>query len=117
MELLREAAAELVNTFATRAQNMRQIEAPVQFSLVPFAASVNVGTANALNSDGTPKPWMDKDGISPVHHENFNWNRFPSAVPKKIEFVPDGTSITRRGTAWPERNMTRSSPGSLYLMT
>ena len=100
MELLREAAAELVNTFATRAQNMRQIEAPVQFSLVPFAASVNVGTANALNSDGTPKPWMDKDGISPVHHENFNWPLTISST-QKIEFVPDALVYKKKGDGWP----------------
>ncbi len=67
MELLKEAAAELVETFSLRAQSMKQVEAPVQFSLVPFAASVNVGSGNIGES------WMDAQGISPVHHENFDW--------------------------------------------
>jgi Flp pilus assembly protein TadG len=98
MELLREAAAELVNTFAARAQGMKQIEAPVQFSLVPFAASVNVGRNNALNSDETPKPWMDKDGISPIHHENFNWNSFPNAD-RKVTKGTDGIYY-KKGAAW-----------------
>ena len=43
------------------------MEKPVQFALVPFAASVNVGPENAGAS------WMDVNGVSPVHHENFDW--------------------------------------------
>eukprot|EP01035_Chromulina_nebulosa_P063938 gene63938-87438_t len=39
----------------------------------PFAASVNVGPANAL------APWMDTTGISPIHHENFDWTTMSSS--------------------------------------
>ena len=65
--LLKEAATEFVNLVAGQAAVMKQVSKPVQFSLVPFAASVNVGTNNAGAS------WMDTQGISPVHHENFPW--------------------------------------------
>ncbi|MEO3386261.1 pilus assembly protein TadG-related protein [Mesorhizobium sp. CAU 1741] len=67
LALLKDAAKQLVETIALQAQQMKQVEKPVQFSLVPFAASVNVGPYN----DGAT--WMDLDGKSPVHHENFDW--------------------------------------------
>ena len=47
---------------------MKQIAKPVQFALVPFSGSVNVGPDNA-----TSATWMDQDGLSPIHHENFDW--------------------------------------------
>ena len=37
----------------------------VRIGVVPFAGSVNVGSQ--MRSEG----WMDADGLSPVHHENF----------------------------------------------
>ena len=43
IELLREAAKELVETLAQQATQMKQVDKPVQFALVPFSASVNVG--------------------------------------------------------------------------
>ena len=67
LTLLQSAAKQLVDTIALQASTMKQIDKPVQFSLVPFAASVNVGPANATAS------WMDTTGISPVHHEHFDW--------------------------------------------
>ncbi|MFI0843627.1 pilus assembly protein [Mesorhizobium sp. IMUNJ 23232] len=67
MDLLKTAAKELVTTLANGADQMRQVAQPVQFSVVPFAASVNIGPDNA------DKTWMDRDGISPIHHENFDW--------------------------------------------
>ncbi|MGB3537509.1 MAG: pilus assembly protein, partial [Mesorhizobium sp.] len=66
-DLLKDAAKQLVDQLAAQAQQMKQIQKPVQFSLVPFAASVNVGPANA------DAAWMDTTGISPIHHENFDW--------------------------------------------
>ena len=65
--LLKEAAKEFVGLVAGQAAIMKQVSKPVQFTLVPFAASVNVGTNNAGAT------WMDTQGISPVHHENFPW--------------------------------------------
>ena len=43
IDLLKTAAKQLVDTLATQAQQMKQVDKPVQFALVPFAASVNVG--------------------------------------------------------------------------
>ena len=70
---LKTAAADLVNTLYNTTSGSAKIE-PIRFSIVPFAATVNVG-ANNRN-----QPWMDKDGISPVHHENLNWELDPNAV-------------------------------------
>ncbi|MBX3531416.1 MAG: pilus assembly protein [Rhizobiaceae bacterium] len=67
IELLKTAAKQLVDTIALQAQQIKQVDRPVQFSLVPFAGSVNVGPDNAGAS------WMDGFGLSPVHHENFDW--------------------------------------------
>jgi hypothetical protein len=68
MALLKEAAKQLVDALAQQAGQIKQVEKPVQFAVVPFAASVNVGPqyANAA--------WMDTDGRSPIHHENFDWS-------------------------------------------
>ena len=71
--LLRTAAKELVETLAKQASQMKQIEKPVQFALVPFSASVNI----APSSDD--KTWMDTMGISPMHHENFDWSKMTYA--------------------------------------
>ncbi|TIO99079.1 MAG: hypothetical protein E5X72_33625, partial [Mesorhizobium sp.] len=64
---LKSAAKQLVDQLSGQAQLMKQISKPVQFSLVPFAASVNIGAANK------DAAWMDRDGISPIQHENFDW--------------------------------------------
>lgn len=72
-DLLKSAAKQLVDQLAGQAQQMRQVSNPVQFSLVPFAASVNVGSGNASAA------WMDTTGISPIHHENFDWTTMSSS--------------------------------------
>ena len=91
MVLLKEAAKQLVDTIALQAAQMKQVEKPVQFSLVPFAASVNVGTQHATAS------WMDVDGRSPIHHENFNWATM-SAGNKNVELV--GGIYRKTGSGW-----------------
>ena len=68
IDLLKSAAKDLVDKLAATAQIMKQVEKPVQFSVVPFAASVNVGSSNKNAA------WMDTTGISPIHHENFDWS-------------------------------------------
>ncbi|TIT57998.1 MAG: VWA domain-containing protein, partial [Mesorhizobium sp.] len=69
IDLLKTAAKQLVDTLALQAQQMKQVTKPVQFSLVPFAASVNVGPTHDQDS------WMDQDGISPIQHEDFDWTK------------------------------------------
>ena len=44
IDLLKEASKQLVDTIAGQAALMKQISKPVQFALVPFAASVNIGS-------------------------------------------------------------------------
>ena len=75
--LLRDAAKQLVSTLAGQAGQIKQLDKPIQFALVPFAASVNVGPQNAGAS------WMDIDGRSPIHHEDFDWTSMPST--KKVQ--------------------------------
>ena len=65
----------------------------MQFSLVPFAASVNVGPDNAGAS------WMDVDGLSPVHQENFDWSTL-DAPDKRAEKI--GGIWYKKGTGWGE---------------
>ncbi|HEV7255837.1 MAG TPA: TadE/TadG family type IV pilus assembly protein [Mesorhizobium sp.] len=90
-DLLKEAAKQLVDTIAAEAAGMKQVSKPVQFGVVPFAASVNVGSGNANAA------WMDVDGISPVHHENFDWGSF-SKGNRKIE--KQGSSYVKKGSNW-----------------
>ncbi|MEE9315289.1 MAG: TadE/TadG family type IV pilus assembly protein [Rhizobiaceae bacterium] len=71
---LRIAAEDLVTTLHASVSNNGRPD-PMQFSIVPFAATVNVG-ANNSNAD-----WMDKNGVSPIHHDKvFNWELDPNAV-------------------------------------
>jgi len=62
IDLLKSAAKDLVDKLAATAQIMKQVEKPVQFSVVPFAASVNIGATN----EGAA--WMYNDGLSSIHH-------------------------------------------------
>ncbi len=80
IDLLKAAAKQLVDTLAEQAGLIKQVEKPVQFSLVPFAASVNVGPGHAGAA------WMDSRGLSPVHHESFNWSAI-GAANKRAEKV------------------------------
>ncbi len=99
MDLLKTAAKQLVDTLAAQGAQMKQVASPVQFSLVPFAASVNVGSTYANAT------WMDRDGIAPAHHENFDWNQMLLADPSKTVVKINGV-YTKIGLGWPvaERN-------------
>ncbi len=90
MELLKAAAIQLVETIAAEGAELEQVERPVQFALVPFAGSVNVGANHATS------PWMDTDGRSPIHHENFNWASMPST---RAVTLANGV-YTKSGSGW-----------------
>jgi len=77
LKLLQTAAKQLVDQLAATASLMVQVEKPVQFSVVPFAASVNIGNSD---SNATAQ-WMDTQGLSSIHHENFDWGTMPSSSP------------------------------------
>ena len=90
---------------------MKQISKPVQFSLVPFSASVNVGPTH----DGDD--WMDQDGISPVQHENFDWSTMdlshsPYGSSKYVEKV-NGVWY-KRGADWGDSQNQPATRFSLY---
>ena len=94
IELLKNAATELVTMLAGQADQMRQISKPVQFSLVPFSASVNVGAGNRT------KTWLDQNGISPVHHEDFDWSNMTSSANANKYIQKVGDIYYQRGTGW-----------------
>lgn len=89
--LLKEAATQLVDTIAAQASQVKQVEKPVQFGIVPFSSSVNVGTHNATAG------WMDRDGVSPIHHENFDWSTMSSGN-KRVQQI--GGIWYKKGSDW-----------------
>lgn len=91
IDLLKTASTQLVDQLAATAEAMTQVERPVQFSLIPFAASVNVGPDNANAS------WMDTQGASPIHHENFDWTTMTGT--KKVTKGTDGL-YHKTGGGW-----------------
>ncbi len=105
ISLLKTAAKQLVDKLALQAQQIKQVEKPVQFGLVPFAASVNVGPAMAAES------WMDTAGISPIHHENFDWTTIsePDRYAEKT-----GGVWYKRGTGWGDDQNTILNRFSLF---
>ena len=111
IELLRDAAKELVETLAKQASQMKQIDAPVQFGIVPFSASVNV----APSTDD--KPWLDTTGISPIHHENFDWSQMTEDKPNLLgdRFAEKvGDVWYKRGAGWGESEDQPLTRFSLY---
>ncbi|MBZ9819043.1 pilus assembly protein TadG-related protein [Mesorhizobium sp. CA4] len=111
IELLKTAATELVTMLAGQADLMRQVSKPVQFSLVPFSASVNVGPSNK------DQDWLDQDGVSPIHHEDFDWSQMYKNAPgydpnKYIEKV--GDAYYKRGASWGASQNTKATRFSLY---
>ncbi|MDX8522487.1 pilus assembly protein [Mesorhizobium dulcispinae] len=91
IDLLKQAAKQLVDTLAQQATQIKQIDKPVQFSLVPFAASVNVGSQNDNAS------WMDTYGLSPIANENFDWSTLNASdkYAQKINGI-----WYKKGTGW-----------------
>lgn len=90
IDLLKAAAIELVETIAGQGEDIAQVEKPVQFALVPFSGSVNVG------SDNKTATWMDTQGRSPIHHENFSWNTMPS----NLAVTLSGGTYIKSGSGW-----------------
>ncbi len=74
MELLKSASKDLVKDLIKEGVKITNSSTAVKFSVIPFSASVNVG------SDKKAEAWMDQNGISPIHHENLNWGTMASAT-------------------------------------
>lgn len=107
-DLLKSAAKELVDTLSGQAALLKQVNKPVQLSLVPFAASVNVGP-NKYYTDKAS--WLDLDGISPIHHENFDWSTFTGAN-KKVTL--SGGAYYKTGSDWGSQNGQKMTRFTLY---
>jgi Flp pilus assembly protein TadG len=105
IDLLKDAAKQLVDTLAAQAVLIKQVDKPVQFAVVPFAASVNIGPQNA------GQPWMDQEGISPIHHENFDWASMSSGN-RRAEKV-DGKWV-KAGSDWGDEEGDLLTRFSLY---
>ena len=109
LDLLKDASKELVEKLALQASQMKQVDEPVRFALVPFSASVNI--APSIDD----KPWLDTKGISPMHHENLDWSKMTKANRGQLgdrwaEKV--GDIWYKRGAGWGEaegRELTRFS--------
>ena len=108
MVLLKDAAKELVDTLSAQAQSLQQVDKPVQFAVVPFAASVNIGPSNKT------KTWMDLDGRSPIHHENFTYpNVTTPAASARYTQVLSGVTYAR-GAGWPAAYKNKALTRFLY---
>jgi Mg-chelatase subunit ChlD len=108
MQLLKTAATELVNTLALQAAQMKQVAKPVQFSLVPFSASVNVGPTHDQDE------WMDQDGISPIQHENFDWTKMTSQNDANKYAEKVNAVWYKRGAGWGDTKDQPLTRFSLY---
>lgn len=73
MELLKNGSKELVKDLIAEGAKITGSSNAVKFSVVPFSASVNVGSTYRTAS------WMDNSGISPIHHEHLNWGTMNTA--------------------------------------
>ncbi len=103
--LLKTAAKQLVATLAEQAALIKQVDKPVQFGLVPFAASVNVGPGMTAES------WIDTSGISPIHHENFDW----TTIAEADKYAEKTAGVWyKRGTGWGADENTILSRFSLF---
>ena len=76
---LKSATATLVDQMM--AVSTSNVQYPVSMSVVPFSGAVNVGSSHASD------PWMDTKGLSPAHHDDFDWSSWnilgvPQALPK-----------------------------------
>jgi len=82
---LKQAASSLVDDLFSSAARGSADDA-VKVAVVPFAGSVNVGPENRGAA------WLDMQGISSIHHENFDWTTLGGGAKKQ----PDGS--WQRGT-------------------
>lgn len=91
LSLLKNAAKTLVEKISADAKAIKQLNKAAQFSVVPFASSVNVGSNNASED------WMDKDGKSSIHHENFDWT---TLTDPDFTYQVSGTGYKKEGSGW-----------------
>ncbi|MBB3950902.1 TadE/TadG family type IV pilus assembly protein [Aureimonas jatrophae] len=104
---LKTATTNLVNQMLTASTS--NVQYPVSISVVPFSGAVKVGTTYANAS------WMDTKGISPEHHDDFDWSTWKvgpvrqavqvfdlygspywvKAIPSGVTVLPGTEALTR----------------------
>ena len=87
INLAKSTAKDLISTVYNAASFSNKPD-PVKFALVPFSASVNIGTNNQN------KAWMDRNGWSPIHHENLDWFSY---------VAPDDNPVRANKTGFQEK--------------
>lgn len=110
IDLLKDASSQLVDKLADQAKLITHLENPIQFSLVPFAASVNIGPENR------DKLWMDQTGVSPIHYENFTMptRNNPITVARNKNLVFRDNAYFKEGSGWGSENGQHFTRFSLY---
>ncbi|MEM8748977.1 MAG: VWA domain-containing protein [Pseudomonadota bacterium] len=103
LSTLKAASQNLVNSLHNQMGNSPRPN-PVQFSLVPFAATVNIG-ANNRN-----KSWMDKTGISPSHWSGTDPNDWQDDM---FNF-DDNSDVVKVGNAYRTQSGQAISRLTLY---
>ncbi len=71
LSIIKEQFERLVTEVSDQGGKIKQLDEPVRFSVVPFAASVNVKYDDTI---GENTSWIDGQGKSSIHHENFDWS-------------------------------------------
>lgn len=86
---LQEASRSMVDKIFAAAATSNKPN-PISFSVVPFAASVNIGADNADES------WMDINGWAPIHHENLDWSTYIKPSNATVDIIDRGNHKTVR---------------------
>lgn len=80
---LRTATEDLVRQMLAP-QTEANSKDPVRLAVVPFSGAVNIGSRHANAA------WMDRDGISPAHHDDLDWTSWKVlGIPQAVK-GPDG---------------------------
>ncbi|KQQ81967.1 pilus assembly protein [Aureimonas sp. Leaf324] len=104
---LKDASQKLVKQMLSAYPQANSTD-PVRISVVPFAASVNVGTNNATAS------WMDTGGLSSSNNDDFDWGgaTLPVVHSKFAVF----TALGLRNSNWRWGGCVQSRPSG-YAVT
>lgn len=95
INVLEEEAQKLVDEIYNAAAGS-QLPKPVQFSLVPFSTSVNVGNLDHENHKNGNN-FLDKKGYAPSHNENFDWlNTYRAKSGESVTKGPGGSAILNK---------------------
>ena len=84
--LLQTAANQLIDDLFDVARDA-QLPDPVQFSIVPFSSTVNVGPIDHENHDDGNN-FLDINGFSSIHNENLDWaNTYRRAPGENVTYT------------------------------